>query len=239
MKISYRKNSLVIALLTASVLSVPAYSHEDDDPLLAWVMVDQLELRNTDGPDPTKLDAQAWIGHDLHKLWLKTEVDRHDGETESAEVQALLSRAIAPFWDIQAGIRHDSKPSPTRNWGVIGIQGLAPYYFETEATLFVGDSGRTAARFTAEYDLLFTQKLILAPTVELNLYGQNDPETGAGSGLSDVEAGLRLRYEIRREFAPYVGINWNKKFGNTAGFARANGEAVQDTQWVVGLRAWF
>lgn len=239
MNIFYCKKSLVVALLASLMHGLPAYGHEDDDPLITWVMVDQLELRTTDGPDPTVLDAQAWIGYDLQKLWIKTEVERRDGETESAEVQVLFSQAIAPFWDIQAGIRHDSKPTPTRNWGVIGIQGLAPYYFETEAALFIGDSGRTAARLKFEYELLFTQKLILTPSVEMNLYGQNDVETGSGSGMSDIEAGLRLRYEIRREFAPYIGVNWNKKFGNTADFARSAGEAVDETQWVVGLRFWF
>lgn len=239
MKNTRMKQALAMLLLPSAMLSINAYSHEDDDPLLSRVMIDQLEVRDTDGPNTNMLEGQAWIGHDQHKLWLKTDIERHDGMTESAELQVLASVAIAPFWDVQAGVRHDTQPGPTRSWGVIGLQGLAPYFFDIDTALFVGESGRTAARFMAEYDLLFTQKLILAPNIEVNLYGQNDPETGAGVGLSDVEAGLRLRYEIRREFAPYIGVNWNKKFGNTADFARANGEAVQDTQWVVGLRAWF
>jgi copper resistance protein B len=239
MKITTLKHALALLLLPSAMMSINAHSHEDDDPLLSSVMIDQLEVRNTDGPNQGVLEGQTWIGHDLHKLWLKTDFERRDSMTESAEVQALFSTAIAPFWDIQAGVRHDSKPTPTRDWGVIGVQGLAPYRFDIDTALFVGESGRSAVRLKAEYDLLFTQRLILAPNVEINLYGQNDAETGVGSGLSDAEAGLRLRYEIRREFAPYIGINWNKKFGNTADFARASGESVHDTQWVVGLRIRF
>jgi copper resistance protein B len=154
-------------------------------------------------------------------------------------LQALYSRAIAPYWDLQLGLRHDFQPSPSRSWGVIGIQGIAPYFFEVDTALFIGESGQTALRVEAEYELLFTQKLILTPEVELNFYGQDDKDLNIGSGLSDLEAGLRLRYEIRREFAPYIGVNWNKSFGNTADFASAEGEDTDDVQWVVGLRAWF
>lgn len=239
MKITRMKKSVALLLLPSAILSVNARSHEDDDPLLSRVMFDQLEIRDTEGPNTDRLEGQAWVGYDKHKLWLKSDIERRDGITESAELQVLASMAVAPFWDLQSGVRHDTKPGSTRSWGVIGAQGLAPYFFDIDAAVFVGESGRTAARFKAEYDLLFTQKLILAPTIEVNLYGQNDLETGAGAGLSNVEAGLRLRYEIRREFAPYIGVNWNKKFGNTADFARAKGKTVQDAQWVVGLRAWF
>lgn len=226
--------SLGLSAYTTSVVA-----HEDDDPLLTRVMVNQLETRNTDGNDPAVLEGEAWIGHDLHKLWVKIDAERVGGMTEELETQVLFSRAIAPFWDVQAGVRHDSKPGPGRTWGVIGVQGLAPYEFDISTALFVGDEGRTAARIHAEYELLFTQRLILTPEVEVNVYGQNDTQTGTGSGLSDVTAGLRLRYEIRREFAPYVGVNWERTFGNTADFARAMNETTHDTQFVLGLRAWF
>jgi copper resistance protein B len=239
MKTTRMKNALPILLLASVMLSVKVYSHEEDDPLLSRIMIDQLEVGDAHGSASAMFEGQAWIGYDMHKLWLKSDIKRRNGIAKAAEVQALASIAIAPFWDIQTGVRHDSNPSPQRNWGVIGLHGLAPYFFAIDTALFVGESGRTAARFMAEYDLLFTQKLILAPNVEINLYGKNDPETGAGSGLSDVAAGLRLRYEIRREFAPYIGVNWNKKFGNTADFARVKGESIRDTQLVVGLRAWF
>ena len=238
------KTACASLLLPATLAFADDHSHDHphdhgDNPVLTQVIIDQLELRNADGANPIALEAQAWIGKDLNKLWLKTDIEQRDGETEEAEVQALYSRALAPFWDIQMGVRYDAKPTPTRTWGVIGVQGLAPYWFEMDTALFVGESGRTAVRFSAEYELLFTQKLILTPSVDVNVYGQNDVETGTGSGLSDAKAGLRLRYEIRREFAPYVGVKWNKKFGSTAEFARSKGEVVSDTELVVGLRVWF
>jgi copper resistance protein B len=211
----------------------------EDDPLLYKVMIDQLEVRNTNGSDPFVWDAQAWVGKDLHKLWFKTEGERVDGETEETELQALYSRAIAPFWDFQVGWRREFQPGSNRDWLAIGFEGLAPYLFEVDAALFIGESGRTAARLEAEYEFLFTQRLILTPEVELNFHGKDDPGRGIGSGLSDTEAGLRLRYEIKREIAPYVGINWTKQFGDTADFARQAGEDVSDTQYLVGIRAWF
>lgn len=229
-----------ILLSPAALALADDHLHDHgDNPVLTRVIIDQLEIRNADGTNPIALEAQAWIGKDLNKLWLKTDVERRDGETEEAEIQALYSRALAPFWDVQMGVRYDAKPTPSRTWGVIGVQGLAPYWFEIDTALFVGESGRTAARFSAEYELLFTQKLILTPSVEVNVYGQNDVETATGSGLSDAKAGFRLRYEIRRELAPYIGVNWNKKFGSTADVVQSRGEAVSDTELVVGLRAWF
>lgn len=221
------------------VCSNTASAHEEDDPLLTQIIVDQLEMRDTDGPNQYKLDAHAWVGYDLNKFWIKTEAERSDGVTEYAEVQALYSRAISTFWDLQTGLRHDKTPTTTRDWGAIGVQGLASYFFNIDAALFAGESGKAAARFKAEYELLFTQRLILTPNIEINMYGQNDRATNTGSGLSDAEAGLRLRYEIAREFAPYIGINWNRKFGNTADYAKASGEAKSDSQWLIGLRIWF
>lgn len=236
------KHAFSLLVFTISLLLghvSPALADGKDDPLLTKVLIDQFEKRNTDGSDPLVLDGQAWIGRDLQKLWLKTEIERVDNETEEAELQALYSHAIAPYWDLQLGLRQDFQPSPSRSWAVFGFQGLAPYFFEVDTALFIGESGRTALRLEAEYQLLFTQKLILTPDVKVNFYGQNDKDLSIGSGLSDVEAGLRLRYEIRREFAPYIGVNWNKSFGNTADFARDQGEDTDDHQWVIGLRAWF
>lgn len=218
-----------------SAISDSAIAGAKDDPLLTKVMIDQLELRESDGDDPRVLEGQGWIGKDLDKLWIKAEAERTGGETEEGELQALYSKAVAPFWDVQVGLRKDFQPAPDRSWAVIGLQGLAPYFFEVDAALFIGESGRTAIRLEAEYELLFTQQLILTPEIEANFYGQNDPATGTGSGLSNVEIGLRLRYEIRREVAPYVGVNWVRSYGTTADFA----EDIEDTQLVVGVRAWF
>ncbi|MEW8024992.1 MAG: copper resistance protein B [Candidatus Thiodiazotropha sp.] len=220
-------------------LSLPLFAGGKDDPLISKVMIDQLETRITDGPNPLVLEAEAWAGYDLHKFWFKTDVERVDGETEEAEVQLLYSRAIAPFWDFQVGWRRDIRPKPDRDHLALAFKGLAPYLFEVDAGLFIGESGRVNARLDAEYEYMLTQKWILAPELTLDLHSKDDDELGIGSGLSDMSLGLRLRYEIRREFAPYIGVNWSKKFGKTADFAEDEGEDTSDTQIVAGIRAWF
>lgn len=212
---------------------------DDDDPLLTKVQIDQLELQGAEGDDPLVLEGQAWIGRDLNKLWLKVDAERTDEQTEEVEVQALYSRAIAPFWDVQVGVKKDFQPTPDRSWAVIGFQGLAPYLFEMDTALFIGESGRAGLRVSAEYEFLITQRLILTPEAEINAFAQNDEDVGVGSGISNTEVGLRLRYEIRREFAPYIGVVWHKKYGNTADYAEAEGETTDDWQWVVGVRVWF
>lgn len=215
-----------------------AHAAGDDDPLLIKVMFDEIE-KGLGSNDPARFEVQAWAGKDLHKLWLKTEGEYESSDQKELEIQALYSRAIAPYWDAQVGIKVDIEPSPSRTWAVLGIQGLAPYFFEVDAALFIGEEGRTAMRLKAEYEMLITQKLILSPQAEVNLYGKNDAELGIGSGLSDISAGLRLRYEFKREFAPYIGVEWANKFGNTADFARDEGEKTHEVQFIVGLRAWF
>ncbi len=227
---------LILPLLAPAATSVAGMV---DDPLLTRVLVDQAEVRAGDGDDPFAWDAEGWTGYDLNKLWIKTDGDYVDGAVEEAELQVLYSRAVAPFWDLQAGWRGDLRPRPDRNWLALGVKGLAPYFFDIDAAVFVGESGRTAARLQAEYEVLFTQRLILVPDFELNLYGIDDPATGIGSGISDLELGLRLRYEIRREFAPYVGINWIHLYGRTADYAREEGSDADDFRFVVGIRAWF
>jgi len=210
-----------------------------DDPLLLTVILDQVEMRDATGDDTFSWDVEGWLGKDLDKFWFKTKGERTGGNTDDAELQFLYTKAIDRYWDFQLGVRYDFEPSPSRSWAVIGVKGLAPYFFDIDAALFIGESGRTAFRFEAEYELLLTQRLILTPDIEISLHDKNDPMTGIGSGLSDIEAGLRLRYEIRREFAPYIGINWSRLFGNTADFARTAGESTSETQLVIGLRAWF
>ena len=246
MKIRTQKKALPLStvLLTgfASILSIisnPTIAGAKDDPFLTTVIIDQFEVRDDEDENPLVLEGQGWIGRDLQKLWIKTDIERVDGKTEEAELQVLYSQAVATYWDFQLGLRKDFKPTPDRNWAVIGFQGLAPYFFEIDAALFVGESGRTALRLEAEYELLLTQRLILTPDIKLNFYGHNDENVGIGSGQSDIQAGLRLRYEIRREFAPYIGVNWSKKFGNTADFSRLEGADVSDTQLVIGVRFWF
>ncbi|MDH3511997.1 MAG: copper resistance protein B [Gammaproteobacteria bacterium] len=234
-RVKIRWFGLLLGLTASSV----AYAAAEDDPLLFMAMVDQLEVRLTSGDNPLTWDADAWLGKDLNKLWLKTEGERVNGENEEVELQLLYSRAVSAYWDFQAGWRGDLRPRPDRNWLAVGFKGLAPYFFEIDAAIFVGESGRTAARIDLEYEILFTQRLILTPEFETNLYGKKDAELGIGSGLSDIEVGLRLRYEFRREFAPYIGLNWWKKFGDTADFAKAAGQDSDDAQITLGLRAWF
>jgi copper resistance protein B len=210
----------------------------EDDPILIKVM-GEVELRSTNGANPRVWNIDAWVGKDLNKFWVKTRGEKVAGKTEKSELQLLYSKAIAPFWDLQLGVKKDFRPKPQRNWGVIAAKGLAPYLFEVDASLFVGESGRLGVRLDAEYEHMFSQKLILSPEVEINVFSKDDELTGTGKGLSSVEAGLRLRYEVTREFAPYIGINWEKKYGNTANFSVAEGEDIEDAQMVVGVRFWF
>ncbi len=213
----------------------------EDDPTLVFGLVDRLEYGwNDKGADSIKWDAQGWVGGDWNRLWLKIEgEDLVSGPVEERQGQLLYARLIAPFWYLQAGLRYEDRPAPTRRFGVLGVQGLAPYRFNVEATAFVSDEGETSARFEAEYDLLFTQRLILQPRIETNLAAQKVAERGIGAGFNDIEVGLRLRYEIRREFAPYIGVVWSRKLGDTADLAELAGEPVRNSAVVVGVRLWF
>lgn len=206
---------------------------------IGMVLVDRLEQFHGDSANGQAIDAQAWYGSDLSKLWLKFEGERSDGHLGASRAELLWNRAISAYWDVQAGARHDFGEGPSRNWAAFGIQGLAPYWFDVEATAYVGESGRTALRLEAEYELLLTQRLILQPDVEVNFYGKNDPAREIGSGLSDIDVGLRLRYEFTRKFAPYVGVAWSRKFGKTADYAREESGDVDHTQLVTGVRLWF
>jgi copper resistance protein B len=230
----------IVFFLFILLLPGALYAGEmNDDPLLTMLVVDQLEVRETSGNNPLVWDAEGWLGKDLNKLWLKTDGEYLGNRVVETQLQLLYSRAVAPYWDLQLGWRRDIRPTPQRDWVAFGLKGLAPYYFDIDASLFVGASGRTAARLQAEYEVMLTQRLILVPEIELNLYGKNDSATGTGSGLSDIEAGLRLRYEIRREFAPYIGLNWKRLYGDTAAFAKEEGEDINDLQMVFGVRFWL
>lgn len=209
--------------------------------MVTWTfMAEQLEYRVQDGRDGYKWDLQGWYGGDYDKLWLKSEGEGAFGESpEQAEVQALYSRAIDPWFNFQAGIRHDFRPDPERTHVVVGIQGLARYWFEVDGSLFLSDKGDLTARFEAEYDQRITQKLILQPAIEFNLAAQDVPAIGIGSGLSSAEIGARLRYEIVPEFAPYIGVEYERAFGDTADFRRAEGEDAGGWSLLAGIRLWF
>lgn len=206
-----------------------------------FVQVDRLEYRSNEGEPVFLWDAQGWWGGDRNKLWLKTEGEySFDVDAfEEAELQALWSHAFTRYFDVQAGVRHDFAPGGDRTFGVLGVQGLAPYWFEVDAAVFVSDDGDVSARVEAEYELLLTQRLILQPRTELNFAVQDVAEYGVGSGLSTVELGARLRYEIKREFAPYVGVDWTRSVGETADFVRADGGDPSSISFIAGVRLWF
>ncbi len=222
------------------LLTKGAEAMGEHEPNYIFFQADRLEYRAHNGDDSLNWDAQGWYGGDTDKLWLKTEGEKRiGGNVDKVEVQLLYSRLITDFFDVQAGARYDPEPHPRRGYAVLGIQGLAPYYFETDAALFLSNEGEVSARFTAEYELLLTQRLILQPALEVNLSAEEVKERGIGPGVNDIELGLRLRYEIRREFAPYIGVNWERKLGQTADIAREEGEDAEAPSLVAGIRLWF
>lgn len=210
-----------------------------DDAPLGMLLFDRLEYFDGRDEHGAAFDTQAWYGNDANKLWLKAEGETAAGRLRDLRLEALWDRPVGAFWDMQVGVRHDAGIGPGRNWAAFGVQGLAPYGFELQATAYVGQSGRTALRFESEYELLLTQRLILQPRFEANLYGRGDPQRGIGSGLSDAALGLRLRYEFRRQLAPYLGVEFERRFGETATLARDAGEPAFDARLVAGLRLWF
>ncbi|HIQ47980.1 MAG TPA: copper resistance protein B [Sulfurovum sp.] len=224
---------LLIKLTTITLLAQSLYAGGADDPLRTMLLMDKFEVLNNS--EATKeWEGSFYIGYDIDKLYVySTGVATNDG-LETSENELVYSRAIAPFWDIQAGIAYDKNTNASRTWGEVAIAGLAPYYFETRAALLFNNEGNVGLRLDAEYEMLFTQKLILTPSFEADFYTKDDPLLRLGSGLSSIEAGLRLRYEIRREFAPYVGVTWEKTFGNTRNYDRVN-----ETSLLAGLRFWF
>jgi len=215
---------------------MPGMDMADHEPF-GMLLLDKFEYAEKD--HSLRLDGEAFYGGDYNKLWLKADGGRANSRLAATRLEFLWDRIFATYWSTQLGIRRDVGEGPPRNWAALGVQGLAPYWFDVEATAYVGEDGRSAARLEASYDLLFTQRLILQPNVEINLYGKNDADREIGAGLSDIDLGLRLRYEIRRQFAPYVGVSWKRKFGKTADFARAAGKDTSDTQFVAGVRIWF
>jgi copper resistance protein B len=214
---------------------------ENGDVRTIAVLVDTLEAGFGDGEKGYSWNAQGWGGGDINRFWWKTEGEgAFDGKLHDAEVQALYSRAVAPFWDLQAGVRQDFRPDGDDTTHLtVGVQGVAPYWFEMSAAAFLSTEGDLTARAEAEYDQRLTQKWILHPAIEVALSASAIPELEIGSGLTSVTAGLRLRYEIRKEFAPYVGVEWSHSFGDTADYARARGDDVDATRLVVGIKAWF
>jgi copper resistance protein B len=211
---------------------------EHGGTLISKVMANELEYTSGDGEDGYRWDVEAWYGGDINRFVFKSEGEGVE-DLEAAEVQGLYSRAIGPYTDLQIGLRHDIEPQPNRTYLALGAEALLPYWFDAEGALFVGERGQVLGRLEGSYDLMLTQRFVLQPNAELNLALKDDPAIGIGSGLASAEIGLRLRYEFSREFAPYVGVLWERKFGETGDFARADGDDPEETRFVAGLRAWF
>ncbi len=206
----------------------------------SMVFFDLAEYQARTGRDGYRWAGEAWFGGDIDRLLIKTEGEGTFGKpVEDLEIQALYSRAISPFWNAHVGLRHDIVPNPSRTYAVLGIEGIAPYWFHLTGQMFISDKGDLRARLEGSYDERITQRLILQPRAEFNISAQDMPAIGVGSGLTDFELGARLRYEIRREFAPYVGVELSKKTGETARLARLAGEDPEAVSFVAGLRVWF
>ncbi|CAA6803761.1 MAG: Copper resistance protein B [uncultured Sulfurovum sp.] len=215
------------------VLSGMSYADMNDDPLYTKVTLDEFEYQGNDEKS-FSWDSNIWIGYDMNKIYLYSEGEKAEDGSAESENQLVFSRAIAPFWDVQFGVGYDKTADDSQTWGVVSLQGLSPYYFETRTALLLGEDGNIGLRLETEYEALLTQKLILTPSLSTNIYSKDNLQMGIGKGLSNITAGMRLRYEIKREFAPYVGVEWSKNFGNTADVS-----PLDETYAVAGVRIWF
>lgn len=202
-------------------------------------LLNRLEAWDGDHGSGQAWEGSASIGGDIHRLWLRSEGEREGGRTASSDLEVLYGRGITPWWDVVVGMKRDFRPAESQTWAAIGLQGMAPYFFEVSATAYIGESGRLAASVEVEYEMLLTNRLVLQPLLELGFNGEDDPLRHVGSGLSKAEAGLRLRYEVTRKFAPYVGVAHERTFGGTADYHRNEGEPARDTRLVAGVRLWF
>ena len=210
-----------------------AHADMEDDPLVTMFLMDRFEVLDND--ENTRVwEGSFWIGYDINKLYIYSEGEATSDGLESSQTELVYSRAIAPFWNAEIGLAYDKNEDASQTWGEVAIAGLAPYYFETRAALLFNSDGNVGLRLDAEYEALFTQKLILTPSLEADFYTKNDGQMNIGSGLSSIEAGLRLRYEFVRELAPYIGVTWEKTFGNTRDY-----NPVDETNLLVGVRFWF
>lgn len=243
---------ITIPLMIASLLPVAARAGQKptepgwpqpvaNDRFFGYGILNQNEIRTGQGQSIYRWDGEGWYGDNVNRTWLKSEgsLGWNTGAFEEAEVQALYSRAISPFFNLQTGLRYDFNPAPARLYGVFGVEGLAPMFIDIGAFVFVSDGGHYSARLEGHYDMRLTQRLILQPQLELNFYSTSERDRGIGSGLSDLDSGLRLRYEISRQLAPYIGVTYESKFGQTAGLARASGDRVNALRFVAGIRVWF
>lgn len=232
----------VLVVATTAVAAEPPamqHSHALENPLVVMVMAEELEWQDVAPEGTLAWDASAWIGRDDGRLLLRSEGSRTRRAADDARSELLWWRPVGAWWNLVTGLRHDTGGGPGRSYGLIGVQGTAPYRIGIEADLFAGERGQVGTRLEAEYRWLLTNRLILTPRLETQAFTRDDPATGIGAGVAKLEGGFRVRYEIRREFAPYVGVEWSASLGQTADLARAAGDPVRDARVVAGLRVWF
>ena len=224
---------IVLNLIAMIVLGQTVYADMEDDPLVTMFLMDRFEVLDDD--ENTRVwEGSFWIGYDINKLYVYSEGEATSDGLERSQNELVYSRAITPFWDAQIGLAYDKNEDSSQTWGEVAISGLAPYYFETRVALLVNNNGNVGVRLDAEYEALLTQKLILTPSLEADFYTKDDPKMYLGSGLSSLEAGVRLRYEFIREFAPYIGVTWEKTFGSTSDY-----NPIDETSFMIGVRFWF
>ncbi len=244
---------MIAAALAIAAMSMPARAEPPtgtgfpdfgmpvmDNQIYGHLLFDQLEGR-TNGPDTElRWDGEGWLGTDFDRLWIKSEgfYNEH-GKVDDGDHEVLYDRPISTYFDVQGGLRYDLDSDPQRFWGAFGIEGLAPEFFNFQATAYARDAGHFAARIQGSYDLRLLQRLVAQPECELNFYSKEDSSRGIGTGLSEIDTGLRIRYELSRKFAPYVGIAYNQKFGESADFSQQEGLIVRDLRFVFGLRVWY
>jgi len=229
-------------MITSAILLASNFAYAggmNDDPLLTFFKADQFEIRDSDEGNLLVWELDAWLGKDLNKFWIKVTGESVDGDVESQEIDLLYSKAVNAYWDLQMGLRTDIEASPKENWIGVGLMGIAPYTIEMDMSAFTNKDGIINLRLQAEYEYMFSQRLVLVPEIELNAYTDNDDALGISSGLANIEIGLRLSYEIIREFAPYIGINYEAALGSTADKIKAGGGNASETQLLLGVRAWF
>ncbi|MDV2858666.1 copper resistance protein B [Oceanimonas sp. CAM02] len=210
-----------------------------DEHWFYGVLADRLERVDNGDEQILAYEVEAWAGRDYNRAVIKAEGDIEHGRLTEASTELLWRHALTGFWNSDLGVRYDTGHGPDQGWLAAGVSGLAPYWLELDATAYLGDDGQTALALEAEYELLLTQRWVLQPAIELTAYGSNDVERGQGRGLSNLVAGARLRYEISRQFAPYVGWEWQTALGKRADQLREEDEATQENRWVAGVRFWF
>ncbi|WP_425600327.1 copper resistance protein B [Luteimonas deserti] len=224
--------------IAAAFPSLDHHSMEHASAVNWMVLVDRLEVWGADDGTGQAWEATAWVGTDLDRLWLRSEGEREGGRSGALELEALYGRSVHPWWDVVMGVRHDTRPA-SRTWAALGVQGLAPYMFEVSATAYAASGGQVQIRMEAEYDMRITNRLILQPQIEATIALKDEPAAHLGSGVAMLDAGLRLRYEFSRRFAPYFGLAHERAFGGTARHRRTAGEHARDTHLVAGIRVWF